>query len=149
MQNPEGVAGKVDAAWNYVEQIGLALSIGDIERVKLAKAEASRLLGSAMDELNEQGGAPEASGESVVTCVYCGHQYPDGTPTHKAELLTAHVKVCDKHPMKRVRAALAALVGADTREELQAMRDLMFAATMPAKERAVMVDAIDALIETL
>lgn len=93
---------------------------------------------------------PRAEPErTAVTCVYCGHEYPDGTPTAKAEALTEHVKVCDKHPMKRVRAALAALVGADTREELQAMRDAMFAVTMPAKERADMVDAIDALIDTL
>lgn len=39
---------------------------------------------------------------SVVSCVYCGHQYPDGTPAFKAEELTAHIKVCEKHPMREV-----------------------------------------------
>lgn len=27
----------------------------------------------------------------VVTCVYCGHEYPDQTPTSGAEVLTAHI----------------------------------------------------------
>lgn len=39
-----------------------------------------------------------------VTCVYCGRVYPDGTPTHQNELLTEHIKVCEKHPMRQVEA---------------------------------------------
>ena len=36
----------------------------------------------------------------IVTCVYCGQAYPEGTPTHGAEILTKHIKVCQKHPMR-------------------------------------------------
>ena len=40
----------------------------------------------------------------VVTCVYCGHAYPPGTPTSgsQVEALTAHIKVCEKHPMREL-----------------------------------------------
>ena len=65
---------------------------------------------------------------TVVTCVYCGHEYPDGTPTAKAALLTEHIKVCEKHPMRKAEAtikllrdALAGLVGSDIPAELAEM----------------------------
>lgn len=35
----------------------------------------------------------------VLTCVYCGHEYPPGTPASNHEALTAHIQVCEKHPM--------------------------------------------------
>ena len=40
--------------------------------------------------------------QRVVTCVYCGHEYPPGTPTSgsQVEALTAHIRVCEKHPMQ-------------------------------------------------
>lgn len=50
MKNPETLVGKIDAAWNYVEQIGLALSIGDVAHANTAKSEAARLLSLAMDQ---------------------------------------------------------------------------------------------------
>lgn len=46
--------------------------------------------------------------DRVVTCVYCGHEYPDGTPTSQDEKLTEHIKVCDKHPMRELEQQLAA-----------------------------------------
>lgn len=36
----------------------------------------------------------------IVTCVYCGHEYPGGIPAAKHELLTKHIKVCEKHSMR-------------------------------------------------
>lgn len=45
----------------------------------------------------------------TLTCVYCGQEYPPGSPTHGSEVLTAHIKVCEKHPMRAVEAALAAM----------------------------------------
>ena len=42
------------------------------------------------------------NGPQVVTCVYCGQEYPPGTPTSQHELLTAHIKVCPKHPMRQL-----------------------------------------------
>lgn len=53
MENPETLVGKIDAAWNYVTQIRLAMSVGDMKRVLFAQTEASRLLSLAMDEAGE------------------------------------------------------------------------------------------------
>lgn len=36
----------------------------------------------------------------TLTCVYCGHAYPPGTPSHGSNVLTAHIKVCPSHPMR-------------------------------------------------
>lgn len=33
-------------------------------------------------------------------CAYCGKKYPKGTPKSQNELLTAHIKVCEKHPLR-------------------------------------------------
>lgn len=51
----------------------------------------------------------------VLTCVYCGHAYPPGSPEHGAEVLTEHIKVCEKHPMRELQLKadrLAKLEGA-------------------------------------
>lgn len=45
------------------------------------------------------------STECTLTCVYCGHAYPPGTPAHGAEVLTAHIAQCEKHPMRAVIVA--------------------------------------------
>ena len=62
----------------------------------------------------------------VLTCVYCGHEYPQDTPASGDEVLTDHIRQCEKHPMKRIsvehamlRKALIGLVGAESREELE------------------------------
>lgn len=53
-----------------------------------------------------------------LTCVYCGMEYPEGTPPHGAQILTDHIKVCEKHPMraleeenKSLRAVCTMFVG--------------------------------------
>ena len=38
----------------------------------------------------------------TLTCVYCGQEYPPGSPTHGAAVLTEHIRVCVKHPMRAV-----------------------------------------------
>jgi hypothetical protein len=48
------------------------------------------------------------SKECTLTCVYCGHAYPPGTPEHGSPVLTAHIEQCERHPMARLRAQLAA-----------------------------------------
>jgi len=35
----------------------------------------------------------------VITCAFCGHEYPPGTPTSNNEALVKHVRVCTKHPI--------------------------------------------------
>ena len=46
--------------------------------------------------------------DHTITCVYCGQAYPEHTPTHGADVkvLTNHIKVCSKHPMKKLYDAL-------------------------------------------
>jgi hypothetical protein len=44
----------------------------------------------------------------IVTCVYCGHEYPSGTPASQDAALTAHIVECPKHPMSALHAKLAA-----------------------------------------
>lgn len=38
----------------------------------------------------------------ILTCVYCGEEYPPGTPTHGSKVLTEHIKKCPKHPMSEL-----------------------------------------------
>jgi hypothetical protein len=45
----------------------------------------------------------------VLTCVYCGHEYPQDTPSWGNNVLTEHIKVCPKHPMRQAEATIAAL----------------------------------------
>lgn len=47
----------------------------------------------------------------TLTCVYCGMAYPPGTPTHGSDVLTAHIKVCPKHPMRRALFACELIRG--------------------------------------
>ena len=47
--------------------------------------------------------------QRVLTCVYCGQAYPPGSPTHGAEVLTEHIKVCAKHPLRAAEARVASL----------------------------------------
>jgi len=69
---------------------------------------------------------------TIMACAYCGRQYLDGTPTTKRELLTEHIKICEKHPMReaeqkidRLRNALAGFIGASTKEELGKMEIIL------------------------
>lgn len=45
----------------------------------------------------------------VLTCVYCGQQYPQGTPAAGDQVLTEHIKVCKEHPMRALEAKLLAI----------------------------------------
>ena len=40
--------------------------------------------------------------ERVLTCVYCGHAYPQATPAWGDQVLTDHIKECEKHPIRAV-----------------------------------------------
>lgn len=96
--------------------------------------------------------------KTVVTCVYCGHEYPDGTPTAKAALLTDHIKVCAKHPMRKaeltiekLRDALIRLTGSGDIAELKQMESVLGAiVTLQGEnsEAAPSLNAIRVLIET-
>ncbi len=49
---------------------------------------------------------------NTLTCVYCGMAYPPGSPTHGAAVLTEHIKVCEKHPLRAAEVELKAVVEA-------------------------------------
>ena len=92
----------------------------------------------------------------VLTCVYCGHEYPQEAPTWGDEILTDHIRVCTKHPMRKAEAdiallrnALVGLVGASTREELEQIELAMRLVPAPEQDKAVTINAIHALLATL
>jgi hypothetical protein len=96
--------------------------------------------------------------DRVLTCVYCGQEYPAGTPASGSEvgILTDHIKICEKHPMRKaeekiakLRSALAGLIGAETVDELKKMEVAMRMAPAPEADKAVAINAIHALLETL
>lgn len=39
--------------------------------------------------------------ERVLTCVYCGHLYPPGTPPSNHAALEEHIKTCPSHPLSK------------------------------------------------
>jgi len=92
---------------------------------------------------------------NIVTCVYCGHEYPNGTPTAKHALLTAHIKVCKKHPMRdaeqkiaKLRSALVGLIGVEKPEELTQMEFIIRSTPAPESDKIAAINAIDALRAT-
>ncbi len=90
----------------------------------------------------------------IITCVYCGMEYPVGTPTSQNQVLTDHIKICEKHPLRKaeetitlLRKALVGLVGSDNKDELNQMEAVLRAAPMPDKDKADTINAIHALLE--
>lgn len=91
----------------------------------------------------------------VLTCVYCGHEYPQETPAWGDSVLTEHIRVCEQHPMrkaeadnKRLRAALIGLVGSESEEGLRQMAATISALPMPEDDKEKTLNAISALLET-
>ena len=92
----------------------------------------------------------------TLTCVYCGHEYPQDTPAAGSEVLTKHIKVCDHHPMRKaeadialLRSALVGLIGADSEQELRQMEATMRLLPAPEADKAVSINAIHALLATM
>lgn len=95
--------------------------------------------------------------ERILTCVYCGHAYPQETPAWGHEVLTEHIARCVAHPMRKaleerkaLRDALAGLVGVDGKEELlQLQSAIQYISGPDDADRQAMLAAIGALISTL
>jgi len=93
------------------------------------------------------------SNSTVLTCVYCGYQYPDGTPAAKHHFLDSHIKVCEKHPLReaeikieKLKSALVGLIGVETKDELDQMEGyLRSMPSSPDRDKAAAINAIDAL----
>jgi hypothetical protein len=90
----------------------------------------------------------------VLTCVYCGMEYPQDTPAWGAEILTEHIKICEKHPMRKaevtiakLKAALIGLVGTSDKGELKKMEILIRVAQAPDADKVGMINAIHTLID--
>jgi len=62
MENPQTAMEMVDAAWNYVEQARLAMMVGNRQHLEKTISEASRLLGNAMEKMEEDEEKPGRKG---------------------------------------------------------------------------------------
>ena len=51
--------------------------------------------------------------ERTTTCIYCGHEYPPGTPASGTDqqALTDHIRQCTKHPLHQAQLLIYRLVG--------------------------------------
>ena len=92
----------------------------------------------------------------VLPCVYCGHEYPQEAPSWGIEVLTEHIEVCAKNPMRKaeadialLRGALVGLVGASDKAELEQMELAMRLQPVPAADKAASIYAIHALLATM
>lgn len=92
----------------------------------------------------------------ILTCVYCGHEYPQDTPAAGSEVLTEHIKACESHPMRKaeadiamLRSALVGLIGANTERGLREMEAAVQVIPDPDGNATVALDAIHALLATM
>lgn len=92
----------------------------------------------------------------ILTCVYCGHEYPQATPAAGSEVLTEHIRVCEKHPMRKaeddiamLRAALVGLIGVDGKDDLKQMEATLRLLPAPDADKVVSINAIHALLATV
>jgi len=92
----------------------------------------------------------------VLTCVYCGQEYPQDTPAWGDKVLTEHIRICEKHPMRKaeatitkLRTALEELVGAASKDELEKMELILRLAAVPMADKTAAINAIHALLETM
>lgn len=97
--------------------------------------------------------AVAAEAARTLTCVYCGHEYPQATPAWGDKALTDHIAKCEKHPMRsviedrdRLRRALVGLVGSSDPGRLREMEAAMRTLPAPDADKAAMVNAIHALL---
>jgi len=98
----------------------------------------------------------ESKDDRILTCVYCGQAYPQDTPTWGNQVLTDHIKICPKHPMRKseetiakLRSALAGLVGVDGKDELDKMEAALRLVNVPDVDKVTSINAVNVLRETL
>ena len=72
-----------------------------ITQIKTQRDEAQKLAEEACLRYNNT--------LQATYCAYCGHEYPRGTPKSENALLTEHIAVCEKHPMRQAEARIAKL----------------------------------------
>lgn len=91
--------------------------------------------------------------QEILTCVYCGKQYPLGTPPWGSKVLTDHIQVCEKHPMSQLkkekaelRKALIWLVGVESEKELEGMRTILSIAPPDSDMAKAALNAVEVLL---
>lgn len=96
----------------------------------------------------------------ILTCVYCGVEYPQDTPASGDKVLTDHIKVCEKHPLRAAEkkiqllrdALIGFLQGCSTEEELKVMASEITRQAklrkVPKEDAAIALKAIRVLIAT-
>lgn len=121
-------------------------------------SQAAQGFRDGVESVNQQPAQPIPTGERlasgrILTCVYCGHEYPQDTPAHGSKVLTDHISQCEKHPMREVidqrdklKSALAGLIGASDSAELRNMELIIRLSPAPAADKAAMLDAIHVLL---
>ena len=96
------------------------------------------------------------SNNQILTCAYCGQQYPEGTPATQHEELTKHIEVCKVHPLraaedkiKKLRSALSDFLGCKTLKELDEMEIIIRSHIAPTADKTIAINAINALRECI
>jgi hypothetical protein len=83
------------------------------EKDKLIAVVASETVADALIAALTSTASPK-----VLTCVYCGQEYPPGTPASQHQALFDHIKTCPKHPLgeaiRTIQMLYARLLQIDT-----------------------------------
>lgn len=82
-----------------------------IDRLEAWLTESNKQHGELLTALEESVAAEAAPPQTILTCVYCGQEYPAGTPAAGSDVavLTAHIATCGRHPMRALEAEVAKL----------------------------------------
>ncbi len=72
------------------------------ERLQRERDEARSFAEKTAEKYNEL-----LADNRILRCAFCNAEYPPGTPPTQHNTLTAHVRVCEKHPMREVEHQLA------------------------------------------
>jgi hypothetical protein len=93
----------------------------DRAEIEAHAADVWALLAAYEAQEEELGRLIEAvNAKNVLTCVYCGTAYPPGSPRHGSSVLTAHIMVCPKHPLREAEAKVEAQA-----KEIERLRGLI------------------------
>lgn len=107
---------------NEAQIVGLRRKLKEIESTLVITARVAETAKEKWTELQEELADVKEAREDleveiealtkgrVLTCVYCGHKYPQGTPDGD-EVLTNHIKDCPRHPLRAARKLVKHMLG--------------------------------------
>lgn len=91
------------------------IPLADVDRLVQERDEARQFAEMAAKKYNDF--LVECANNTAVTCAFCAAIFPPGTPRHGDGELAAHIKVCEKHPLRAAESQLAAVT-----QELEAWK---------------------------